>query len=106
MSPLDDLTSDQARVDGLEIFNELTAAVGWLRRGAIPGLTVWDAFEQALRWQLRVEPDWNEPDPLRAVLLATLMASADQSAESVIAGAVRGWLDATAATFNEGFPWR
>ena len=106
MSALDDLTPNQAWVDGIEIFNELTAAVGWLRRGAIPGLTVWDAFEQALRWHLRVEPDWNEPDPLRALLLATLMASADQSAESVIAGAVRGWLDATAATFNEGFPWR
>ena len=106
MSPLDDLTADQAGVDGLATFKELATAVGWLRRGAMPGLTMWDAVEQALRWQLRVEPDWNEPDPLRAVLLATLMASADKPADSVIAGALRGWLNATAATFNESVPWQ
>ena len=106
MSPLDDLIAGDARDDGIDLFNQLATAVGWLRRGAMPGLKMWDAIEQALRWQLSIEPDWNEPDPLRSVLFVTLMSTGDRSAESVIAFALRGWLDATAATFNEGTPWR
>ena len=49
---------------------DLVAAVDHLRRGLRPGITVWDAIEEALRWHTPTtdesdgtEPAWGGPDP-------------------------------------------
>ena len=108
MSPLDDLLPPTTGVadDGIELFTELITAVAWLRRGAMPGLTVWDAIEEALRWRAGREPDWNEADLLGSALLRTLNESPDLLAAAVLAKALRDWLNARATIFNEGHPWR
>ena len=107
MSPLDDLIPSDNGVadDGLELFSELVTAVAWLRRGAMPALTVWDAIEQALRWRVGSEPQWNEADPLGVVLLEVLIAPVEDSLSTRIHNALRGWIEATASTFNEGVSW-
>lgn len=49
---------------------DLVAAVDHLRRGIRPGITVWDAIEEALRWHTPrtdehdpAEPGWDDPRP-------------------------------------------
>jgi hypothetical protein len=105
MTPLDDLLDAEGAPtdDGIALIAELIAAVRWLRRGAMPGLTVWDAIEQALRWRSGTDADWLEPDPLRAALQ---MAIANpQAIADVLAEAIRSWLAATSQTFNDGIAW-
>lgn len=96
MNPLDDLLdSEGGPVDnGVALMTELVAAVAWLRRDAMPGLTIWDAIEQALRWRSGTEADWRAPDPLRAALK---VASIEQGVplERQLAEAIRLWLAAT-----------
>ena len=106
MTPLDDLLdAEEAPADnGIALMTELVAAVTWLQRGAMPGLTVSDAIEQALRWRSGTDVDWREPDPLRAALR---VAVADQGASMtrVLSDALRGWLAATAQSFNDAVAW-
>jgi hypothetical protein len=106
MSPLDDLLdSEGAPVDdGIALMTELVAAVTWLRRGAMPGLTIWDAIEQALRWRSGMEADWSTPDPLRVALKVT---SIEQGVplDHQLANAIRLWLAATSHSFNDGIDW-
>ena len=77
MNPLDDLLDyeEEGVDDGIALVTELVGAVTWLRRGAMPGIDVWDAVEQALLWRSGTEADWSAPDPLRAALL---VAAAEQ----------------------------
>ena len=107
MSPLDDLLPFNVGPvdDGIDVFEELTAAVAWLRRGAIPGLTVWDAIEEALRLRLGFPTPWSERDPLGAILIATIHSDPSVTAANSIAAALRGWLAATNQVFNEGSHW-
>lgn len=104
MNPLEDLldAEDAPADNGIALVTELAAAVTWLRRGAMPGLTVWDAIEQALR--SGTEADWRAPDPLRAALQATVV---DQRAlmAHLLADAIRLWLARTSHLFNDDIAW-
>ena len=106
MSPLDDLLDvESAPADGgLALTAELVVAVTWLRRGAMPGLTIWDAIEQALCWQSRTEAGWHEPDSLPAALQVT-MTDHNTPLPHLLGNAVRSWLAATSQSFNEGANW-
>jgi hypothetical protein len=107
MTPLDDLldAEDVPTDDGIALIAELVAAVTWLRRGAMPGLTLWDAIEQALRYRLRTEVDWRESDPLRAALSIAIEEQAEPVAR-LLSDAVRIWLVATSQVFNDCNEWR
>ena len=106
MNPIEDLLeADGAPIDdGIALIADLVAAVTWLRRGAMPGITIWDAVEQALRWRSGAEADWSEPDPLRAALRNAL-ADAGAPMAQLLSEALRVWLDATAWSFNGGVGW-
>lgn len=89
---------------------DLVAAVDFVRRGARPDLTVWDAFEEALRWHLAAvaggdgEPPWDEPDPLGSTL-STFMAAGLPETSAQVQRAVRRWVTAMAAVHNDGCHW-
>lgn len=89
---------------------DLIAAVDFVRRGARPGLTVWDAFEEALRWHLAAladgdgEPRWDDPDPLGSTLSAFVAADLPETSKQV-QQAVRRWVTAMAAVHNDGHHW-
>ena len=105
MNALDDLLPPTTPDDGRELLTQLVAAVDFLRRGASPGLTVWDAMEQALRIFGNFEADWLDPDPLmRAIRVSTSMVG-DLTTAEVIAAAIREWLSAMSSIYNEGIPW-
>ena len=90
---------------------DLVAAVDHLRRGIRPGITAWDAVEEALRWHTPSvdedepsEPTWDDPDPLRSTVGRFLdRANGPTSAEAQIA--VRHWVLAMAARYNDGHHW-
>jgi len=86
---------------------DLVAAVDHLRRGHRPGLTVWDALEEALRWRLPradTEAPWDEPDPLADTLRSFLDHGGTPVAQEVQA-AVRDWVTAAADRYNRGCCW-
>jgi hypothetical protein len=105
MTPLNDLldAEDAPTDNGIVLMTELVAAVTWLQRGAMPGLTVWDAIEQALRWRSGTDADWREPDPLRAALQIAIVNP--RALSDVLAEAIRSWLTATSQSFNDGIAW-
>ena len=90
---------------------DLVAAVDHLRRGIRPGVTVWDAIEEALRWHTPStdgldlpEPNWDDPDPLRGTLTRFLdHATGPANVEAQVA--VRHWILAMAARYNDGHHW-
>jgi hypothetical protein len=106
MNPLDDLLNAERTEadDGIVLMTGLVAAVRWLGRGAMPGITVWDAIEQALRLRTEVPVDWSEADPLRAAIQAILAAPAEPLAD-LVGNAIRSWLISTCDAFNEGVNW-
>jgi hypothetical protein len=107
MSPLDDLLdeADAPIDDGVALLFELAAAVSWLRRGAMPGLTVWDAIEQAIGGHLQILRDWGSEDPLRNLLGYAVQLNTTSQFSAVTSRALRSWLDATRTTFNESVAW-
>ena len=107
MNALDDrLPHPTTPDDGGQLLTQLFAAVDFLRRGASPGLTIWDAVEQALRIFGNFEADWLDPDPLlRAIRISTSTIGCLTTAE-VITAAIRDWLTVTSSTYNEGIPWQ
>ncbi len=80
---------------------DLVAAVDHLRRGLRPGLTVWDAIEEAVRTD---EPDWNDTDPLRSAL-DDLVGRADGPVSLELQAATRRWVLAAADRYNDGHHW-
>ncbi len=106
MSPNDDLLDSYGvpRDDGIALMTELAAAVRWLRRGAMPCLTIWDAIDQALRWQSQTSADWNEPDPLRTALQIAI-ADKRLPVAHMLEAALRSWLAATSQSFNGSVAW-
>ncbi|HWL41790.1 MAG TPA: hypothetical protein VNQ73_02515 [Ilumatobacter sp.] len=99
-------TADEPLSDGATWLVDLVAAVDHLRRGYRPGLTVWDALEEAIRWTLDNSDDdpWDSPDPLAASLSAIL----DDLGAPValkLQVAVRRWVTTMAARFNAGHHW-
>jgi hypothetical protein len=106
MNPLDDLDVDRdVAIDGSELMLELVAAVAYFRRGIRPGFTVWDAIEEAVRWHLGFEPDWNDPDPLATSLRRLASPDTIVIVSESLSIALRSWIDASAKAFNDAVPW-
>ncbi len=89
---------------------DLVAAVDHLRRGLRPGITVWDAIEEALRWHTPTtdepdgtEPAWGGPDPLRSTLTRFLHHTGPANVEAQLA--VRRWVLTMADRYNDGHHW-
>jgi|CXWL01.1.fsa_nt_gi hypothetical protein len=97
---------------------EVVAAVDYLADAHRPGLTVWDALEEAVRWWTTewtspgsdptAKVPWNDPDPLRTTLdqLLTAVGSVTvpdgHALPSVLSAALRTWLDVMVKRFNAG----
>ncbi len=93
MNPTDDLIpATDVAGDGLALFESLVVAVRFLRRGARPTLTVWDAIDEALRWHSNREIDWDARDPL-AISLGHLL-STEPDVSDGLTTAIDRWLDA------------
>ncbi len=106
MSATEDLDAAGEPLDEAgSLLIQLVAAVDYLRRGVRPGFTVWDAFEEALRWQLKVDEDWTATDPLGRVLRMTLGSDDHKSIADAFGIAVRSWVQASAAIHNDGLTW-
>lgn len=87
---------------------DLVAAVDHFRRGVRPGITVWDALEEALRWHTADtdgdEPAWDDRDPLRSTVGRFLDEVSKPMSEEVQI-ALRHWVLAMAARYNDGHHW-
>ena len=101
---------------------DLVATVDHLARGHRHDFTVWDAFEEAIRWWVAeqqaategvVDPEfadlpWDAPDPLRATvqdLLDFIAASEVMDLSCALQVSVRRWVIAMATRFNDGQSW-
>lgn len=113
--------SDEARsVEYGELWLEVVAAVEYLGATHRPGLSVWDALAEAVRWWVegtgaREDPSrerhglpWIDPDPLRSALESVLRVASPASTldghglPAVMDGALCNWLASMAARFNDG----
>lgn len=104
------------------VWLEVVAAVDFLGEHHRPGLTVWSALEEAVRWwaadfvappgdsAVAVPADlpWNDPDPLRSSmerLLATVGGAGvpdGHAMDDVLTAALSVWLRYMSNSFNEG----
>ena len=101
---------------------EVVSAVDYLAAVHRPGLTVWDALDEAIRWWTAehldprtgfsphrvVDLPWHDPDPLRSTLERLLAAvlPADTpdgtTLPDALSAALAAWLSAMADGFNDG----
>lgn len=89
---------------------DLVAAVDDLRRGHRPGLTVWDAFSEALNWYVdgsaddRIHPAIAERSQTGARIW---MLGQDTDMRGAIRAqvALRRWIGAMATRYNGGQHW-
>lgn len=112
--------SDEARsVEYGELWLEVVAAVEYLGATHRPGLSVWDALAEAVRWWVegassqgdpsreRCSLPWRDPDPLRSALESILRVASPAGTldghglPAVMDGALCCWLDMMAAEFND-----
>jgi hypothetical protein len=92
--------------DGGTWLLDLVAAADHLRRGARPGITVWDAITEAVRWT-HVGPSDPAPDiPHRSAAIPGVPWSGmtDGSAE-FLQVAIRRWVLVMAHRYNDGHHW-
>lgn len=105
MSAIEDLEPSSEPVDEAgSLLIQLVAAVDYLRRGIRPGFTVWDAFEEALRWRAGEDADRSVADPLGRAIRQSISSSGPSSAETFNV-AIRRWAEATADVYNGGLAW-
>lgn len=104
-NPLIDHPDGEPLAEGGTLLLDLVAAVDHLRRGHRPGLTVWDALEEAVRWTTSDDdPVWDTADPLAATL-RQLLDQTDAPVADTMQGAVRRWVMAMAGGYNNGQRW-
>ncbi|MBI4932904.1 MAG: hypothetical protein HY828_03435 [Actinobacteria bacterium] len=107
-------------VEYSEAWIDVAAAVEYLGATHRPGLTVWDALAEAVRWWIEGASwqadagrgggslPWSDPDPLRTALESLLGVVGPAGTldghdlPTVVDGALCGWLDAMAEAFNDG----
>jgi hypothetical protein len=107
------------------VWLEVVSGVDYLAGAHRPGLTVWDALDEAIRsWTAEfldprggfpqpraVEVPWADPDPLRSTIERLLAAvPAPDSFGGVgladaFSDALAAWLERMADEFNDGMPF-
>jgi hypothetical protein len=121
-TPTSEASTAPDDTQGATALLDLVSAVDHLRRGIRPGLTVWDAVEEALRWWIadhngqrhgapdQTEPRWNDPDPLLSTLRALDVATTTDPDDSrpvapILTDAVTTWTQTHADAYNAGYAW-
>lgn len=105
INPFVDPPDGELLAEGGTWLLDLVAAVDHLRRGHRPGLTVWDALEEAVRWTTGDDDSaWDMPDPLAATL-RQLVDQTDVPVADRMQAAVRRWVVAMAGRYNDGQHW-
>jgi hypothetical protein len=116
------MTARDAYPKTSQLWLDVISAVDYLSRGPRPGLTVYDALEEALRRHTAAliagvddglavravgQLPWNDPDPLRTALTGLVAQPPDggSTAERTIHGALRAWVEQMAAEYNDGHRW-
>ena len=116
---------DRDRPASSQVWLDVVSAVDYLSRGHRPGLTVYDALEEALRWHIgalvagydeypagveRGDLPWDDPDALRTALEQLALHNPpadDEQSTSAYAfhSALAHWARQTAAQHNDGCMW-
>ena len=80
-APTDPITDELA--EGGTWLLDLVAAVDYLRRGIRPGITVWDALGESLRWLLAdIDPDARHARRLAAAIVDAMAADVEARSRS------------------------
>ncbi|MBU3688396.1 MAG: hypothetical protein B7C54_11710 [Acidimicrobiales bacterium mtb01] len=115
------MTSDPQTPDCGETWLDVVAAVEYVAAAYRPGLTVWGALDEAVRWWMaaRLDPlgefrpsptdmPWADPDPLRSSLREFLVtvgpvgSIGGHSLADALNDALDAWLWEMAKQFNDG----
>ena len=116
---------DRDRRSSSQVWLDVVSAVDYLSCGHRPGLTVYDAMEEALRWHVSalVAGDdesagvgecghlpWDDPDALRTALeqlaLHNPPADVDESTSAyAFHSALGDWVRQMAGQYNDGCKW-
>lgn len=107
-----------------QVWLDVVSAVDYLSRGPRPGLTVYGALEEALRWHTAAliagiddevavravgQLPWNDPDPLRTALTGLLAhepsTQEGPTSDQTLHSALVAWADQMAAEYNDGHRW-
>ena len=115
---------DRDRRSTTQAWLAVVSAVDYLSRGHRPGLTVYDALEEALRWHTAWSIDghddvqlpalreqlWDDPDPLHTVVGHLVADHAPGSGDEPTLGgvlhqALRVWVTRMSEQYNSGQPW-
>lgn len=101
IEPTDQLADDLA--EGGTWLLDLVAAVDYLRRGIRPGITVWDALGESLRWLLAEAVNPESADAIAAAIVDAMAANVE--APISIQTAIRRWVLTMAGRYNDGHHW-
>jgi hypothetical protein len=102
IAPTDPIADELA--EGGAWLLDLVAAVDHLRRGIRPGITVWDALGESLRWLLaETDTTPDAPDTIAAAIVDAM--AADIEAPISIQTAIRRWVLTMADRYNDGHHW-
>ncbi len=116
---------DRHRPSSSQVWLDVVSAVDYLSQGHRPGLTVYDALEEALRWHIgalvagydeypavveRGDLPWDDPDALRTALEQLALHNPpadDRQSTSAYAfhSALAHWVRQMADQYNDGHGW-
>ena len=114
------------RFEQARVWLDVLAAVEYVSDTHQPGLSVWDALEEAIRWwsidrlaasdgfpdPILSELPWNDPDPLRSSIERLLAAVGPAGTtdgrvlSDVLTSALSAWIDLMAERYNDGHRFR
>lgn len=118
------MTARDAYLTSSQVWLDVISAVAYLARGPRPGLTVYGALEEALRWHTAAlitgiddglaaraiaQLPWDDPDPLRTALDGLVAhqpaAAGGMTSDQTVHRALGAWADQMAAEYNDGHRW-